>query len=234
MQDVEFLGGEVHARDGVAAAELKLRIGVGREEAEGYGLGDKGAEAAVVGLYGVVGKRSAGVYTLVCFEPVIEEVDGGEGDVVERLDTAEEGEDVGEETVLSAGGGCAAFFLGSAADEIKEGCGGGGDVVGREHGEGKGCAVVEAGGVCLVDVSAEGIDAVVEGVGIGAGNDTPVFKLPLADLDACADKLALLGVADFELDECGTGGGGLAFAVEKDTDLEGIHERYLFWYLFLV
>ena len=92
--------------------------------------------------------------------------------------------------------------------------------------------MVEAVGVDVVHLLAHGIDFVVKSVGIDAIDDASVLELPFHDLDSGADKLSLLVVTDFQLDEGCCFLCSLTFSVEEDTDLNGIHKRYLFWYLF--
>lgn len=74
-----------------------------------------------------------------------------------------------------------------------------------------------------VDFREHGVDAVVEGVGVGAANNTSVFELVFVHFDAGGKKSALCVVAHFDLYEAGVCGRCLMFAVENDASLYDIH-----------
>lgn len=88
-------------------------------------------------------------------------------------------------------------------------------------------ACVEAIDVC-VDFREHGVDAVVEGVGVGAANNASVFELVFIDFDAGGKKSALCVVAHFDLNEAGVCGRCLMFAVENDASLYDIHILFVF------
>lgn len=125
--------------------------------------------------------------------------------------------------VLSLGGGGASFFFGALSAPVDEGCGGLFYLSVAEHGEGEGYALAEAVVVDVVDVTVEGVDFVVEGVGIGASDYTPVLELAFANFYSGADELTFSLVSYFQLDEGGFLGCGLAFSVEEHTYLDCLH-----------
>lgn len=116
----EFVHGEVDARNGLVTAGTELAVWVVLDEAKGNGFGYKGTKPAMVCLDGIVGKGAACAYSSMVLQPIIEEVDVGEGDVIEGADDAERLEKVAEEAVLTECGGGAAFFFCAFSAEVKE------------------------------------------------------------------------------------------------------------------
>lgn len=88
----------------MASSEFKRVVWVLLDEAEGHGFADESTHTAMICLDGVIGEKSSGMHSDMCFEPVVESVDIRGCHVIEGKDEAERFEDIAEEFILSLRG----------------------------------------------------------------------------------------------------------------------------------